>query len=203
MSKETIGLLSGAIVIVSVIPYAIRVYQRKIHPNVTTWCLWTIIGLALLLTYRSSGASANVWPAVFGFTNPLIVAGLIIWKKNDWEPLSTVERVCLAVGLLSLVLWLWLRNDREMVQFALYLAIIADACAAIPTAVFVWTKPMEERPFAWGLYAIGYGIGIFAITEHTVANYALPVYMFIGASSIALPLVIHRIRYRMRLAEWL
>ena len=73
MSAQTIGLLSGSLVIISIIPYAIRVHQGKIRPVLTSWSLWSLIGLALLLTYRSAGAEDNIWPAVFGFTNPTLI----------------------------------------------------------------------------------------------------------------------------------
>ena len=202
MSAETIGLVSGLFVIVCVIPYSIRTYQGKIQPNLTSWSLWTLIGLALLLAYKSSGAEANVWPAVFGFTNPLIITILILWRRGRWTRPNQVEIICLAFGLLSFSLWFGVRESKELAQYALYLAIIADACAAIPTIVFVWTHPNGDRPFAWGFFAVGYGLAIFAITEHTFANYILTLYMFFGSLSITFPLVLYRWRQKAPLSEW-
>lgn len=202
MSAETIGLVSGLLVVASVIPYGIRTYQGKVQPNLTSWSLWTLIGLALLLTYKSSGAEANVWPAVFGFTNPLLITILVLRRHGGWMRLNRVEATCLVFGLLSLGLWLLVRENKEMAQYALYLAIVADLLAAIPTIVFVWTQPNGDRPFAWSLFAVGYGLAIFAITEHTFANYVLPLYMFFGALSITLPLALYRWRQKAPLSEW-
>lgn len=203
MNAEFFGLLSGGLVIVSVIPYALRVHQRKIRPPLTTWSLWSLISLVLLLTYKSSGAEANVWPAVFGFINPILVTILIVTRQRSrlTRP-DKVERICIAICVLSLGLWLGVRENRELSQYALYLALVADACAAIPTIKFVWKEPWEDRPFAWGLYAVAYGLGIFAITEHTFANYVLPAYMFLAASGIALPLAIYRWKRRLPITEW-
>ncbi len=203
MEKELIGLISGGLVVASVIPYAIRVYQAKIKPNITTWFLWTILGLALLLTYRSSGAESNVWPAVFGFTNPLLITLLAIKSKRKWEKLNRVEIVCLIAGLVAIAMWFWLNHSKNLVQYALYVAILADACAAIPTIVFVWHCPEDDRPFAWGLFGIGYGLAVFAISEHTFANYILPLYMFAGASTIATILAAYRVKSKLPLREWL
>lgn len=203
MSVEMIGLISGLLVIVSAIPYSIRTYQGKIQPNLTSWSLWTLIGFALLLTYKSSGAEANIWPAVFGFTNPLLITILILQRRGEWIKPNLVEITCLIFGLLSFGLWLEVRESTKLAQYALYLAIVADACAAIPTIVFVWTQPNDDRPFAWSFFAIGYGLVIFAITEHTFANYILPLYMFFGALSIALPLIIYRWRQKSPLSEWI
>jgi len=204
MNAEFFGLLSGGLVVASIIPYSLRVYQGKIRPNLTSWSLWSLIGLALLLTYKSSGAEANVWPAVFGFFNPTLIAFLIVAKQRGrLKKPNKVEVVCLVIGLVSLGMWIAVYESRELSQYALYLAIVADACAAIPTIIFVWTQPDGDRPFAWSLFAIAYGLVIFAITEPTFANYILPVYMSLGSLSIALPLVLYRLKRKTPLSEWI
>lgn len=202
MGTETIGLLSGLLVIISVIPYSIRTCQGKIQPNLTSWSLWTLIGLVLLLTYKSSGAEANVWPAVFGFTNPLLITILVLRRHGAWTKPNRIEIACFVFGLMSLGLWVGVHESKELSQYALYLAIIADLFAAIPTIVFVWTQPNGDRPFAWAFFAVGYGLAIFAITEHTFANYVLPLYMFFGALSITFPLALSRWRQKAPLSEW-
>lgn len=203
MSAETIGLVSGLLVAVSVIPYSVRTYQGKVRPNLTTWSLWTLIGLALMLTYKSSGAEANVWPAVFGLVNPLIITVIVVWRHGGWTKLNRIEIACLVFCLLSFCLWMRVRESKEMAQYALYLAIVADLFAMIPTIAFVWAQPDGDRPFVWVFFAVGYGLTIFAITEHTFANYVLPFYMFFGAMSIALPLVLYRWRHKIALSEWI
>lgn len=203
MNAEIIGLVSGLLVIISAIPYSIRIYQGKIQPNLTSWSLWSFIGLALLLTYKSSGAQANIWPAVFGFISPVLITALVLRQHGDWAKPNRIEIACIVFSLLSLGLWLRVHESKELSQYALYLAIIADACAAIPTIIFVWTQPNSDRPLAWTFYAVGYGLAIFAITEHTFANYILPLYMFFGALSIALPLTLCRWRNKTPLSEWI
>jgi len=202
LNAETIGQVSGLIVMVSVIPYAIRVFQRKIQPNLVSWSIWSLIGLALLLTYHSSGATSNIWPAVFGFFNPVFITVLALWRGTRRKP-ERWELVCGAIGVASLAWWGFVYDDASQAQFALYFAIVADACAAIPTIGFVWKNPHKDRPFTWGMFGVGYGLGIFAITDHTFANYALPVYMFLGASAIAGILVAYRVRNRLPAKEWI
>ena len=203
MSKELVGLISGILVVISVVPYSIRTYQQKVHPNPTTWFLWTIIGLTLLLTYNSSGAGANVWPAIFGFTNPLLIFLLLLHNREKWEKMNGVEKICLVFGIAALLVWLFVKDSKNLSQYALYIAIIADGCAAIPTISFVWNHPDKDRPFAWILFGIGYGLVIFAISDYTFANYILPLYMFVGALFIALPLIMYRIKKSIPLKEWI
>lgn len=203
ISKEVIGLISGVLVLISAIPYAWRTWQGKIHPNVTSWGLWSFIGLALLLTYRSSGAEANIWPAVFGFINPTLITILALIKRGEKTRFSRLEWACIAICMVSLGMWALIRDDKSLVQYALYVAIVANACAAIPTIVFVLEHPDQDRPFSWGMCAVSYFLSVFAVSEHTFANYALPVYMFIGCGCITWPLVGFRLKERVPLRQWI
>ena len=200
--KETIGLISGILVVLSVVPYAIRTYEGKIKPNITSWSIWSVLGLALLLTYKSSGAEANIWPAVFGFTNPTLVTLLALRHRHTWEKPTIVDKSCLVVGIMAIVLWFFVHHDKQVVQYALYIAILADLCAAIPTIYLVWRNPEVDRPFAWALFAVGYGLGALAITEHTFANYVLPLYMLCGGLFVSIPLALHRIKTKAPISEW-
>lgn len=203
MDTATIGMISGLLVVLSIIPYALRTYQGKIKPNLTSWSLWTLLGLALLLTYKSSGAESNIWPAVFGFTNPMLITLIVLKRHGRLAKMEPVEIVCLILGLISLVIWLLVYDRRELAQFALYVAIFADMCAAIPTIHFVWTEPDGDRPFAWCFFAVGYGLTIFAIKEHTFSNYILPLYMFFAGFAVAAPLIIYRWKNKVPLKEWI
>jgi len=200
--KETIGLISGLIVVLSAIPYGIRTYQRKIKPNLVSWSIWAFIGLALLLSYKSSGAGSNVWPAIFGFTSPLMIAVLAIWRGDRKKP-NSLEVTCVVFGVISIVLWYFVRRDPTTAQWSLYIAIVADLFAAIPTVVFLWNNPQEDRPTAWGVFALGYGLAVFAISDHTFANYVLPIYMFALAALVTSLLVAYRVRNRVPLKEWI
>jgi hypothetical protein len=202
LNAQTVGLLSGGLVLLSIVPYSIRTYDGKIRPVPTSWSLWSLIGLALLLTYRSAGASANVWPAVFGFTNPTVITILSVWRHEKWRKPNLAERFCFVFGVVSLVLWLLLRQNRELSQYALSVAIAADLCAAIPTIKFVWTEPERDRPLAWVLFGIGYFLAVFAAPENTFANWVLPIYMTAVSFSVALPLALYRLREKVPLGEW-
>jgi len=138
-----------------------------------------------------------------GFTNPVIITVLAVRQHSGLVKPSGLEVVCIIFTLLSLGLWLSVYDNIELVQYALYLAIIADLFALIPTLKFVWAEPNEDRPFAWILFGFGYGLAIFAITDDTFANYALPVWMFFAPLFVAFPLVLHRLRYNVPLSQWI
>ena len=202
LSAHTIGLWSGGLVLLSIVPYGIRTYEGKVRPVPTSWALWSVIGLAILLTYRSSGAGANVWPAVFGFTNPTLITLLSVLRHQHWKRPSVTEWLCLLFGMVSLAMWMLFRQQREFAEIALYVAIAADVFAAIPTIVFVWRDPAGDRPLPWLIFAAGYSLALLALPQNTLANWALPVYMVAIALAIALPLVLFRVRRRVPLWQW-
>ena len=202
MIKELIGIVAAMIVFLTVIPYAWRLCHGKIEPNLTTWFLWTIISMALLVTYWRSGAKESLWIAVVGCINPLLVTILIWVKYPDKIRMNRLEQVCFTIGIISLVLCFIFRNQKSLAQYALYVAILADACAAIPTIVCYWKNPSLDRPFAWGLFCLASALNILAVSEYTFANYAYPVYMAVGSSFITLPLIIWRVKKQVPLKEW-
>jgi uncharacterized membrane protein (UPF0136 family) len=199
---QAMGVFSGGLVFFSIVPYAIRTYQGKIEPVPTSWSLWSLIGLAVLLTYRSSGAEANVWPAFFGFINPTLIVILSVWKRRRWRRLTISERFCFFVGVGSLAMWAFMRQNPNRAQYALYVALVADICAAIPTIVFVWREPDRDRPLAWVIFAVGYFLAVFAIQQNTLANWIVPLYMTSVALVVAFPLALYRLRRRMPMKQW-
>lgn len=203
VDSQLIGMISGGLVALSAVPYGISAYKKRIKPNITSWSLWSVIGFALLVTYKDSGAEANVWPAVFGFVNPCIISIIALLRRGTMEPLAFWEKLSVVGCIASLGLWLAVHGNKEYAQYALFLAIAADLCAAVPTIIFVWANPDQDRPGPWGMFAVAYAMGMFAISEHTLANYILPVYMASGACTIVLPLVLYRIKKGTPIREWI
>jgi len=95
-----------------------------------------------------------------------------------------------------------MRRDPNLAQYALFVAITADICAAVPTIIFVWSEPDRDRPLAWVMFAIGYFLAVFAIPQNTLANWIVPLYMALVALVVAFPLALHRLRRRVPLKHW-
>lgn len=204
MNPEFYGGLSAAIVAISAIPYGLRAWQRKTRPNVVSWGLWTGIGLAMLLTYHGAGANIeSMAPVVFGFVNPLIIVAIAWIRSRTREPLNRLERAALVFGALSIVGWYVFQGNAEHMAYALLLAILADACAAVPTLVFVWRSPMEDRPGAWMMFSVAQLVMLLSITDWTWSSYVLPIYMFLGSAFIAIPMVRARVRNKTPLRDWI
>lgn len=203
-AQGILTVLSGFFPFLGMVIYVHKTYRGVVDPNATTWTLWSLINFVILISYVTASSGESVWSALVGFLEPFAITMLLIMRRgSEWQRFSTTETTCAASALLALYLWWLLKESKELAQYALYVSIAADAIAAIPTILSVRRRPESDRPVSWALFAAGYGISLFAITEHTVANYALPVYMVLVASSVACLTGAHRFKKRAPLAEWM
>lgn len=197
----TVGQVSGVVVLLSIIPYAIRVYQRKIIPNLVSWSVWSLVALALLANYEKSGAKDNLWVVILGTANPFIITILTLWRGGV-KKIGRFDIWCLAFGVISIAIWYYF-NTVEAAALGLIMGILADAFAMVPTIRGVYLSPSEDRPMMWGIFSLGYIIAMFSVTEHTFSNYVLPLYMSLGAGIVFLILAKHRMKNRIPLREWI
>lgn len=202
MDAGAIGWLAATLVIVSAVPYIYRAWRKEIEPNPVSWVIWSVMGTALLLTYWKSGAKENVIPYIFGAINPTLLTIVVFLRSKTREPLTRWEWGSLILGLIALVGWVCFQGDEKKVEIALGFAILADACAAVPTLFFVYRNPLKDRPLAWFLFWLGNIVALFAIRDGDYADYVLPVYMILAGPVIMAPLVLYRIRHRTPLKEW-
>lgn len=219
--KELLGNISGLLVLISIIPYAIGTLTKRknpdgsdltdnqgntiyrINPNPATWSLWTFITFSIFLNHVASESTASVWPVLFTFTNPLLITIILLVQGRVWNRLKTIDHICFVFGAASFIAWLAVKGRPDIAMYGVMLGLLADFVAAVPTIYFVWTQPDKERPFSWALFSIGYFLALFTLESYDFANLLLPVYMAAGSFFIALPLIIHRAKHKERLKEWL
>ena len=99
---EFFAVLSALVVLASYPAYIIRIWQRKIIPNLASWSIFVVISLAFLLAFKSSGAKENGW-VTWG---PLIGCSVILVVTLFRSPEKIMTRtdiICLILGVVSIV----------------------------------------------------------------------------------------------------
>ncbi|MEK7579442.1 MAG: hypothetical protein AAB460_02855 [Patescibacteria group bacterium] len=200
--EETIGRISGFLMVASIIPYLFGVYTKRIVANPISWGIWTLVGFAFLVSSVSAGVSKdNLWPIIFGFVNPLLVSVLALWKGTAKKP-EPFDWACATLGVLAITAWFFTKDEPTTVRFAMYIAVCADVCAGIPTARFLYGSPQMDRPLAWILFTTAWALALTILPEWTPEYVTIPLYMFTAGAVISYPVVRYRVVNRLSWREW-
>lgn len=192
--------LSGLLVSLSGMYYLVLVFTRKAPGNPVSWASWAVIGWAILLT---SGVPFGCNAQTFGALNPTAIAMVALWRQfYEAKALERREVVGGSLGLLAIGLWLFADHVGASKEWILGLSIAADCLPLWLIAEGAWRSPEDDKPFAWELFAFGYGIQAFGLEELNTFTLALPVYMFVGAHVVSIPLIAHRVRNRIPITQW-
>lgn len=185
------GALSALLIAISGIPYMWGIYKRSIpRPVLSTWGIWAVLGLLLLVAYYEAGArnDTTLLAAWMGFINPVIIFILALkYGEFRWTRLETM---CVIFCMVSIVVWKTTGNP----LLGLLGGLLADAMGIIPQIRHVVKSPADEPLFPWGLFCIGSAVNLLGIQEWTLAQYVYPVYMTAGSLLLVLPLLAYRMK---------
>jgi len=182
-------------------PYAYGIYRGTIVANRISWSIWAFIGSVFFLTILTNPNSdfISVLYAFVLMFNPVVIVMLSIFKGRTL-PVLIYEKAAFAIAVLAMVLWISLKDSTSMLP--LFLAVLADASALIPTLIFVYRHPEDDRPLMWFLFFLGTAFSIAGMQHYSLDTLLLPGYMLLGVSSVLFPLVMFRIRNAVPLKEW-
>jgi hypothetical protein len=201
--EKFFGILSALVVLASYPAYIIRVWQRKIVPNISSWAIFALISVALCLSsYSSSGAGKNSWVTLGPLAGCTVIFIIALMRSKE-KSVTRFDVVCLVLAIASLTLWYFTRQSKEWAQYSLYLGIFTDFMGIVPSVNFLSKNPEKDRPAIWVIFSLGYFLSMFAITENTFANWALPTFMVVAPALVWVPLVKYRLKNGIPIKEWI
>jgi hypothetical protein len=175
-----IGAIAGVFALVGFIPYWWAIWQGKTRPNRATWWIWSIVGIAIALSYRSAGADATIWVPITYVIGPLVTSLLgIKFGEGGWTKL---DRICLVGVGIGSILWGVCRSP----TLALGINIAIDFLGAIPTIHKSFRHPDSEDKLAWGLFTIANALNMLAIDRWRWQIAIYPIYMFLLCATISI-----------------
>jgi hypothetical protein len=181
--------LAGIISFLGFIPYIIGILKKRVTPSFTTWLVWSIIGMILLVSYikTTPHLTASVWVPLSYALGPLVIC--ILSVKTGFEKLGKMDFVCLTIALASLVLSLVIQNF----YIALFLGIFADLLGAWPTLVKSYKDPASEDLTAWLFFLSGNALNAGFLEYNLSSLY--PLYLL----SISVIIVFFLVRHKLTL----
>lgn len=197
------SLVSAAFCTVSGLYYTYLAWRGEIHPNPVSWLIWMSSGVGMCVTAYSAEATAVFWTSVVNAATPTLVFLIVLFKlKAKVAGVDSKEKLCLFLAVCGYIVWIQYKDVPELAQYALYWMIIVDGIGLSSTIRQVYRDPTSDKPIAWVIFGFGFALATLEITDHTLANWAMPIYSVIGAIIVSIPLIWHRLKTQIPVREW-
>jgi hypothetical protein len=176
-----IGIVSGLVTILAIIPYIKDILHGTTRPNIVSWALWTLLLAISLLAQLSAGAS---WSALMIFADLIGTAIILILCLSGYgyKKYGATDWICAVLAVVAIVVW---QLEHQPV-LAIALAALADFLAAIPTLIKSWQDPWSEDPTQFLIISGGGLLALFSTTIIDPANLLFPAYLFALNGTIGL-----------------
>jgi len=182
-----LGIVSGMIALLAIIPYVKDILYGTTRPNIFSWSLWVFLLLISLLAQLSAGAS---WSIIF-LLGDLIGTSIVLvlsivgygYGKYGW-----IEWICLTLAVVAIISW----QATSQPLLAIIFAALADLMASIPTIVKSFKDPWSEDPPQFLLIAFASLLGIISSTILDPANLVFPLYLLLVNGTIGIIALIGR-----------
>lgn len=167
-----LGVTSGILAVVAVVPYIKDILHGSTRPNIVSWALWVLFLLTSILAQISAGASWSLIFIIGDFigTSTILVLCLIGYGYSRY---GWIEWVCLGLAIVAIISW----QLTHQPLLAIIFAIIADLMASIPTVVKAYVDPWSEHPSQWIIICLASALGILSTTIINAPNLIFPAYL--------------------------
>ena len=188
--RAIVGLAAGLLALTAYFPYVINALSGKNRPNRATWLIWNILGLVLLGSYYSVGATDTIWIPLFNQLGFLAV--LLVSLKHGEGGWDGIDRWCLGGAALGLASWAAFNSPLA----ALLISIAVDLFGAVPTLKKAYEDPEHEDRLAWIIFLAANTLNLFAVSQWTLGIASYPVYLFFLC--LAMVIILFRKAYKGR-----
>ncbi len=156
--------------------YLRAMWRGQAKPNLVSWLVWVLAPVSAGLVSISLGAGESSVPIFMAAFTPLCVVILGLYKKSAHWKASTLDYVCLALSLISLLSFIILKTGTLATTFA----ILADLIAFVPTYIKSYKAPESENlgPYLSGLFNPFISVATLSAITFNTAGFAL--YLFLG-----------------------
>ncbi len=155
--------------------YIIATLRGQTKPNRVTFFLWALAPLIAFAAQIHEGVGlSSLMTFIVGFNPLLIFLASFVNKRSVWK-LHTLDKVCGALSLVGLGLWLIFQTG----EIAILFAIAADALAAIPTVVKSYHEPETENPWPFIAGIVSATVALLTAKVYDFATISFPVYILL------------------------
>lgn len=162
--------------------YLYETITGRARPNRVTWFLWGLFPMIIFLAQQSQGVEGLSWVSFAAGFTPILILIASFFNKDAYWKTEKRDYYLMILAVICIVLWLVTDNANLAIVFALS----ADLLAGLPTVIKSYKYPETESWVAYGVSAVGFGIGVLAIQTYAFENYAFVVYLFVINALLAI-----------------
>ena len=180
MWQYVIAVVSSLVVLGGALPLYVGILLGERRFAGTAWIICSATALVMAIAYCHTAPLAYVGPSICTFVNTLIAFACMTWATHRGICSTAVfgmviTWIGLAVGGLALATFF--SKMPSAAPYVLYSAMAFDAWIISGILRRLMREPDFEGMWADAVCGMGYVVGMLGITEHTLATWALPIYM--------------------------
>ena len=180
MWQYVIAVVSSLVVLGGALPLYVGILRGERRLTGTAWIICSATALVMAIAYCHTAPLAYVGPSICTFVNTLIAFACMTWATRRGICSTAVfgmviTWIGLAVGGLALATFF--SKMPSAAPYVLYSAMAFDAWIISGILRRLMREPDSKGALADAVCGSGYAVGMFGITEHSMATWALPIYM--------------------------
>lgn len=160
---------------IGTLPYIIDTLRGKTKPNRVTWLFWSIPLLAVAAQYFDDSLTWASLPVFFAGFGPLCIFFASFVNPNAYWKLGKFDYFCGLFALITLIAY----AATQDVFLAIFLGIIADSIAALPTLKKAYTNPETETVWPFFMGFVDNVLAFFVMERYDFVEMAFPIYFIV------------------------
>lgn len=181
---EIIGLISGLITIIAVIPYIRDVIRKTTRPERASWFIWLVLGGIAFFSQMAKGATNSLWMTALSTISVLTV--FLLSLKYGEGGLVKRDIIALIFSMFGLVLWYFTKDAIT----ALIIVILVDLSGTVLTLIKSYKDPESETFSTWILASAAGLLGTISVGSINWALLIYPLYIFIANLAVVLAIIL-------------
>ncbi|MEK6890116.1 MAG: hypothetical protein AABX35_02910 [Nanoarchaeota archaeon] len=168
--KIILGTIAAFLALFSSYLYIRDIFRGNTKPHTYTWLIWSIVTTIAFLGQWVSGGGPGSWATGVAALVTIFTFFLSLKGKYGVKNITSFDRVCLVLAIISILPWLLTNN----VLWSVILATIIDLIAFLPTMRKTWSLPYSESLGSMYVDSIKHGLSIYSMGRYSLVNLIYP-----------------------------
>ncbi|MET1003669.1 MAG: hypothetical protein ABWZ15_17790 [Acidimicrobiia bacterium] len=182
------GVVSGALLAVSVLPYARDIMRGNARPERASWFIWIVLAVTAFVTQANTGATWSLFlPGAAVIETALVFALSLRYASKPFRAKDAIALVAVAGGVVA-----WLLTSDAL--WALLVTIAVDIAGAVLTMVKAHADPDSETLAAWVISALAAVSALSALGTFSWLLALYPAYLVAANAAVSTSIVLGRRR---------